>query len=119
MDATWRTRYCDSSDGDGDRVEMELMVMVIFTVMEVVLMLILVTFTSLRQDFWDLSGIFRDVAIYSVPQFHVRDYFAKPQLDQSCSNGTLHADVTIHNYAQHEATYASSHHITSHKRDGG
>ncbi|MDR2980994.1 MAG: discoidin domain-containing protein [Puniceicoccales bacterium] len=34
------------------------------------------------QDMWRLSGIFRTVAIYSVPQVHIRDFFALPKVGE-------------------------------------
>ena len=41
------------------------------------------------QDFWRLSGIFRDVYVFSTPKLHIRDYFAKPQLDKNYQDGIL------------------------------
>ena len=33
------------------------------------------------QDMWRLSGIFRNVTLWSAPQVHVRDFFVKTDLD--------------------------------------
>src|SRR5699024_11488519 len=34
------------------------------------------------QDFWRLSGIFRDVYLYAQPKIHIADYFVRTQLDE-------------------------------------
>jgi beta-galactosidase len=34
------------------------------------------------QDMWRLSGIFRNVTLWSSPQQHIRDYFIKTDLDE-------------------------------------
>lgn len=41
------------------------------------------------QDFWRLSGIYRDVYLYSTPKWHIRDYFTTAVPDQNFQNGTL------------------------------
>ena len=48
------------------------------------------------QDFWRLSGIFRDVYLLGVPQTHIRDLRADATLDESYEDGllTVCADVT-------------------------
>jgi beta-galactosidase len=51
------------------------------------------------QDFWRLSGIFRDVYLFSTPQLHIRDFFAKPTLDENYQNATLTVDVEVANFA--------------------
>jgi beta-galactosidase len=51
------------------------------------------------QDFWRLSGIERDVYLYATPKLHIRDFFARPDLDAEYRNGLLHLDVAIRNYA--------------------
>lgn len=45
------------------------------------------------QDFWRLSGIFRDVYLYTVPEIHVYDAHFRPELDSSLSKGTLTVDL--------------------------
>ena len=55
------------------------------------------------QDFWRLSGIFRDVYLFSTPKVHIRDFFAKPQLDENYQNGTLTVDVDIINLGAESA----------------
>lgn len=41
------------------------------------------------QDFWRLSGIFRNVYLYSTPQVHIRDFNITSTLDESHRNGLL------------------------------
>ncbi len=50
------------------------------------------------QDFWRISGIERDVYLWSVPKTHIYDFFAKPKLDENYQNGSLTTDVKIVNY---------------------
>ena len=47
------------------------------------------------QDFWRMSGITRDVVIYSKPKLNIYDYFVKAGLDENYENGTFELDVTI------------------------
>ena len=47
------------------------------------------------QDFWRLSGIHRDVFVYSTPKVHIRDYFARTGLDASYRDGTLTLEVEV------------------------
>jgi beta-galactosidase len=47
------------------------------------------------QDFWRLSGIFRDVYLYTVPKIHVYDAFVRAELDPSFTKGTLLADLKL------------------------
>ncbi|MBE0673999.1 MAG: DUF4981 domain-containing protein [Bacteroidales bacterium] len=49
------------------------------------------------QDFWRISGIERDVFIYSAPKISIRDFFARASLDDSYTNGILDIDVDIVN----------------------
>lgn len=49
------------------------------------------------QDFWRISGIERDVYLYSTPKVRIRDFFAKPDLDSEYKNGILKLDVDLKN----------------------
>ena len=49
------------------------------------------------QDMWWLSGIYRDVYIYTLPKFHVRDVFVRTDLDESYVNAKLFVDVELRN----------------------
>jgi len=50
------------------------------------------------QDMWRLSGIFRNVTIWSTPETHVRDYFIKTDLDSKYENATVDVAAKIKNY---------------------
>ena len=47
------------------------------------------------QDFWRLSGIDRDVYLYSTPKTHIRDFFVKAGLSENYKNGLLDVDVEL------------------------
>ena len=49
------------------------------------------------QDMWRLSGIFRNVTLWSPPELHIRDFFAKPDLDAQYQNGSLDVTVKLRN----------------------
>lgn len=50
------------------------------------------------QDFWRISGIERDVVLYSTPQVRIRDFFAKADLDENYQNGKFTLEVDIKNH---------------------
>ena len=50
------------------------------------------------QDFWRLSGIFRDVTLWSAPTLHIRDFAVVTELDAAYRNATLRLRIHIHNY---------------------
>ncbi|EMI58140.1 glycoside hydrolase family 2 TIM barrel-domain containing protein [Rhodopirellula sallentina] len=47
------------------------------------------------QDFWRLSGIFRDVYLWSEDQIRVRDFFVHTDLDDRYENATLRVDLEV------------------------
>ncbi|WP_281226648.1 glycoside hydrolase family 2 TIM barrel-domain containing protein [Flavobacterium aquiphilum] len=49
------------------------------------------------QDFWRLSGIDRNVYLYSTNDIRISDFFAKPDLDSNYKNGSLSVDVNLKN----------------------
>ncbi len=51
------------------------------------------------QDMWRLSGIFRDVYLFSTPKIHIRDFFIKTDLDKDYNNAQLKIDVELKNYS--------------------
>lgn len=51
------------------------------------------------QDFWRLSGIYRDVYLWSTAQSHLRDFTLVAGLDDQYKNGTLQLDAKILNPA--------------------
>ncbi|VBB44759.1 Beta-galactosidase [uncultured Paludibacter sp.] len=52
------------------------------------------------QDFWRLSGIDRDVYLYSTENVRIWDFFARPDLDSKYKNGELSVDVTLKNLGE-------------------
>ncbi|MBQ4635372.1 MAG: discoidin domain-containing protein [Akkermansia sp.] len=62
------------------------------------------------QDMWRLSGIFRDVFMYSTPQVLVRDFFVHTDFDgepgkKDYSNSKLRVEVDVNNRTQSESAY--------------
>lgn len=54
------------------------------------------------QDFWRLSGIFRSVFLYSVPQVHIRDYFIRQDLDAEYRDATLTIEAALEQFASQD-----------------
>ena len=50
------------------------------------------------QDFWRLSGIDRDVYLYSTADVRIADFFAKAGLDDGYRHGELDLEVKLRNY---------------------
>jgi beta-galactosidase len=51
------------------------------------------------QDMWRLSGIFRNVTLWSSPQVHVRDFALTTDLDSRYRDGVLKVSAKIRNYS--------------------
>ena len=51
------------------------------------------------QDMWRLSGIFRNVTLWSTPQVHIRDFLVDGDLDSSYREGVLKVSAKIRNYS--------------------
>lgn len=49
------------------------------------------------QDMWRLSGIERDVYLYSTDDTRIQDFFLRPNLDKNFKHGQLEGEVTIEN----------------------
>ncbi|MDO5112774.1 MAG: glycoside hydrolase family 2 TIM barrel-domain containing protein [Planctomycetia bacterium] len=47
------------------------------------------------QDFWRLSGIFRNVWLYAASPTQIRDFWAKPELDENYENAELVVDLDL------------------------
>ncbi|WP_291529935.1 glycoside hydrolase family 2 TIM barrel-domain containing protein [Bacteroides sp. UBA939] len=47
------------------------------------------------QDFWRLTGISRDVFIWSAPKTQIRDYFFRTELDKQYKDATITLDVNL------------------------
>lgn len=50
------------------------------------------------QDMWFLSGIFRDVYLFSTPAVHMRDFRVTTDLDARYLDAELKVQVKVHNY---------------------
>ncbi|REE70477.1 beta-galactosidase [Paenibacillus taihuensis] len=50
------------------------------------------------QDFWRMSGIFRDVYLYTTPKAHIYDFFVLTELDAAYQDAELKLKATITNY---------------------
>jgi len=50
------------------------------------------------QDFWRLSGIYRDVYLMATPKVHIRDYFIMTDLDPTYSSGSFWLRINIQNF---------------------
>ncbi|MBR6965894.1 MAG: DUF4981 domain-containing protein [Clostridia bacterium] len=55
------------------------------------------------QDMFDLSGIFRDVYLYSTQQVRVRDYSIVTDFDELFINSMLQVETEVRNYLQEDA----------------
>ncbi|HWI59198.1 MAG TPA: glycoside hydrolase family 2 TIM barrel-domain containing protein, partial [Bacillota bacterium] len=55
------------------------------------------------QDFWRMSGIFRDVYLWSAPQLHIRDVEIKTDLDAQYRDAQLKVTAHLINYGQQPA----------------
>ncbi len=49
------------------------------------------------QDMWWLSGIYRDVYLYSTPAVYLQDYFVKTLFDQDYQDSVLSVEVKLQN----------------------
>ncbi|MEC0130840.1 MULTISPECIES: beta-galactosidase, LacZ type [Paenibacillus] len=57
------------------------------------------------QDFWRLSGIFREVYLYSAPSVHIADYFVHTDLDENFVHADLNVDIQVENYFNEQSPY--------------
>jgi beta-galactosidase len=55
------------------------------------------------QDFWRLSGLYRDVLIWSAPAVHIRDFGVRTELSDDFSEGELRVELTGVQYSAHPA----------------
>jgi len=55
------------------------------------------------QDFWRLSGIFRDVYLWSAPQVHVRDFWVRTDLDEAYRDAVLRVKANVRNFGDRDA----------------
>ncbi|MEN8157336.1 MAG: glycoside hydrolase family 2 TIM barrel-domain containing protein [Bacteroidota bacterium] len=64
------------------------------------------------QDFWRISGIERDVFLYSTPQVRIRDFFVNADLDSACLDGVFSLSVELEN---HKKNYRSGSYSLAYK----
>ena len=55
------------------------------------------------QDTWRLSGIYRDVYLFSTPSAHVRDFFVSTDLDDSYEDASMKVAMWVKNYSRKAA----------------
>jgi beta-galactosidase len=55
------------------------------------------------QDFWRLSGLYRDVLVWSAPRVHIEDFGVRTDLADDRSAATLWVELTGTQYAPHPA----------------
>lgn len=51
------------------------------------------------QDTWRLSGIYRDVYLFSTPQVHICDFFVRTELDEKYKDATLLIRPRLRNFS--------------------
>lgn len=52
------------------------------------------------QDFWRLSGIFRDVYLFSTPSVHIRDFEVAGNFDDDLRDAVVHVTARLRNYGK-------------------
>jgi beta-galactosidase len=57
------------------------------------------------QDFWRLSGIFRDVYLWTAPKIHVRDCEIRTRMDDDFSGATLRVFAKVQNLSEADGAY--------------
>ncbi|MCA9257854.1 MAG: discoidin domain-containing protein [Planctomycetales bacterium] len=55
------------------------------------------------QDFWRLSGIFRDVFLYTTPEVRLQDYRFEQELDAAYANADFSVAATLQNLGNDDA----------------
>jgi beta-galactosidase len=60
------------------------------------------------QDMWRLSGIFRNVTLWSAPPVHIRDFAVKTDLDKNYKDATVEVTAKVKNYAFNGAAWTNS-----------
>jgi beta-galactosidase len=55
------------------------------------------------QDYWRLAGIFDNVWLFATPEFHIFDWHAVTDLDQTYTDSKLDLSVDVKNYSGNES----------------
>ena len=58
------------------------------------------------QDFWRLSGIYRNVFLFATPKVYIRDFFAKPTLSDNLKSGIVNIEVEVVNSSEKAIPFA-------------
>lgn len=58
-----------------------------------------------NQDAWRMSGIERDVFLFSTSPVHIRDYFVHASLDKKYADGLLQVEVELRNFQSTKGKY--------------
>jgi beta-galactosidase/beta-glucuronidase len=56
------------------------------------------------QDFWRLSGMYRDVYLWAAPPVHVRDFWVRTALDKGYRDATLKIQAQVQNTSDQDVT---------------
>ncbi len=56
------------------------------------------------QDTWRLSGIYRDVYLFSTPPVHISDFFVRTKLDEKYEDATLMIRPRLRNFENQDLT---------------
>ena len=67
------------------------------------------------QDFWRISGIERDVALFAQPKVSLRDFSVKSTLDDSYRNGRFQLHVVVNNNTAKAAKRTLAYSLTDNK----
>ncbi|MHA1999075.1 MAG: glycoside hydrolase family 2 TIM barrel-domain containing protein [Promethearchaeota archaeon] len=51
------------------------------------------------QDMFRFSGIFREVYLFATPDVHVRDFFARSELDRACRDASFNIHASVRSYS--------------------
>ncbi|MFC1529616.1 sugar-binding domain-containing protein, partial [Gemmatimonadota bacterium] len=57
------------------------------------------------QDFWRMSGIFRDVWLIGRPPIHLRDFWVRTELDEAYQDAELLLELEVHNQTEERKNY--------------
>jgi beta-galactosidase len=58
------------------------------------------------QDFWRLSGITRNVYLFSTNRVHIADFFVNCGLSKDYSDGIFNVDIDIRNFSPADSVYS-------------
>jgi len=58
------------------------------------------------QDYFRLSGIFREVHLWSAPAVHIRDFFVHTDFDRRHVNADLRIEIDVRNWGAAEAPFS-------------